>query len=241
MHRRFMLLVGMGTALLAGHACRATPGSPLTAAAARNDADAIRRRIADGDRADDGAGGWTALVWAAREDGVDALAALLDAGADVNRRDATRVAWTPLQHAIHRQRIAAVRLLLERGADPNANAGPGTLTPLLMAAGDRDPTIVSLLLAHGGDPHIAGEYGDTPFARAVSGGAFTDPTDRPLFGGCHPATVRVLLEHDPALRLPDNFAGRQALWWARFHGCDEVLALIDSATVAHRDRARYRQ
>jgi hypothetical protein len=39
--------------------------------------------------------------------------------------------------------------------------------------------------------------------------------------------VRALLEHDPTLRLPDTFAGREALWWARFHNCTEVLELID--------------
>jgi len=25
---------------------------------------------------------------------------------------------------------------------------------------------------------------------------------------------------------PDSMAGREALWWARFHGCAEVLTLV---------------
>lgn len=44
--------------------------------------------------------------------------------------------------------------------------------------------------------------------------------------GCHPATVRALPRHDPTLRLPDTIAGREALWWARFHGCAEVLTMV---------------
>jgi hypothetical protein len=50
--------------------------------------------------------------------------------------------------------------------------------------------------------------------------------DRPLFGGCHPATVRAIRQHDPGIDMPDTIAGWHALWWARFHGCAEVLTLI---------------
>ena len=50
--------------------------------------------------------------------------------------------------------------------------------------------------------------------------------DRPLLGGCRRATVGALMAHDPALRVARNAAGLQAIWWARFHGCEEVLQLI---------------
>jgi hypothetical protein len=56
--------------------------------------------------------------------------------------------------------------------------------------------------------------------------------DRPLLGGCRPATVRALLAHDPTLTMPDTIAAREALWWARFHGCADVLALVDGRTAA---------
>ena len=132
---------------------------------------------------------------------------------------------TPLQHAILQRQAAAVRLLLDRGADPNRSAGPETLTPLLLAAGDTDPTFVSLLLAHGADPTVEGENGVTPLSRAVSAGTLNGP-DRPMFGGCRVETVRALIAHDPSLRLKRNSAWNNAIWWARFQRCEDVLRLI---------------
>ena len=224
-----MLLLGMGTALLAGGACHAVPGTPLTAAAAANDVLAIRRLLARGHAADESGDAWTALMWAARHDAVDAMAALLDAGASVDARD-RRNGWTALQHAIHTRNIGAARLLLERGADPNAAAHPGARTPLLMASLESDPAVVKLLLSYRADPRVEGENGDTPLTRAVSGGAMAD-LDRDILGGCHPATVRALLEHDPSLRLPDTPAGRMAVMWARLHSMRASTREIVHAAV----------
>jgi ankyrin repeat protein len=229
--QKMMLWAGLGLALVAAPACTAVPSTPLGAAAAANDLAAVRRLLAAGHPADETSSAddppvrgtadhaLTPLMWAARHGAVDAMAALLDAGADVDARDSQNE-WTPLQHAIHTGHAAAALLLLERGADPNGRSAPGRLTPLLMAADDPDPTVVVALLKHGADPRAAGEYGDTPLSRAVS------IIDRPLFGGCRPAVVRALLEHDPSLRLPDNFAGRLAVGLARFHDCEEVLQLV---------------
>lgn len=191
MHR-FMLLLGIGTSLLAAGACGGDVGS------------------------------LSPLMRAARTGDLDALTALIDGGADPNLPDSGS-GWTPLIHAIHKGEVQAVRVLLERGVDPNRDAG--SVRPLTMAAADRDPAIVRLLLAHGADPRAGGPDGSTALTVAVSGGALTD-IDRPLFGGCHAATVRALLAHDPTLRVPDTIAGREALWWARFHGCAEVLTLV---------------
>ena len=70
---------------------------------------------------------------------------------------------------------------------------------------------------------------DTPLTRAVSGGALSD-IDAPLFGGCRTAAVRALLAADPGLRVPDSPEGRRAIWWARFHDCEEVLSLVATWT-----------
>jgi ankyrin repeat protein len=167
------------------------------------------------------------LIQAARTGSLDTIKLLLDSGADVNLPGPTGDDWdaTPLQHAILARQPGAVRLLLDRGADPNRVGGPHSPAPLMLAAGDVDPTFVNLLLSHGADPAIEGEDGVTPLARAVSAGPIKGP-DRPMFGGCRVETVRALLAHDPAVRLKRNAAGDDAVWWARVQMCGEVLKMI---------------
>jgi len=225
---RAMLGLGMGLSILASGACGNAPALPLALVAARNAVATVQQLLAQGHAVDErGSDGLTALMWAARAGAVDAMRALLDAGADANFADA-RNGWTPLLHAIHKRQVDAVRLLLERGADPNTPVH--AMTPLLMAASDPDPAVVQLLLEYGADPKVRGAGGSTALSEAVSGGALSD-IDHPLFGGCHPATVRALKAHDPKIDLPDTIAGWNALWWARFHGCQEVIDLVGSSAT----------
>jgi ankyrin repeat protein len=226
MHR-FMLLLGLVAAQLAAGGCAGRPETPLTQAAVRNDVAALRQLLDDGHRADEGGDSWTALIWASRSGSIEAINLLLDSGADVNLPGSTGDNWdaTPLQHAILKRQPAAVRLLLDRGADLNRGAGRGSLAPLLLAAGDTDPAILKLLLAHGADPTVEDENGATALTRAVSAGTLHGP-DRPMFGGCRVETVRALIAHDPKLRLKRNSAGNDAIWWARFQRCEDVLRLI---------------
>ena len=222
-----MRLLGLGAALLAAGACVQRPETPLTQAAARNDVAALRQLLADRHQADEGGDSWTPLIWASRSGSIDAMTLLLDSGADANRPGPTGDDWnaTPLQHAILARQPAAVRLLLDRGADPNRGEGPRSFTPLLLAAGDTDPAIVKLLLAHGADPTVEDENGVTPLSRAVSAGTLHGP-DRPMFGGCRVETVRALIAQDPGLRLKRNAAWNDAIWWARFQRCGDVLKMI---------------
>ena len=164
------------------------------------------------------------LTRAARGGDLATIRTLLDAGADVNAPDSEE-GWPPLFHAVVMRQADAVLLLLERGANPNHRAD--RLTPLEVAAAQADPAMVQLLLGHGADLKARGPDGSTAFTVAVGGGALTD-ADLPLLGGCHPATVRALLAHDPTQRLGDTFAGRRALWFAKFHGCAEVLKMVKS-------------
>jgi ankyrin repeat protein len=226
-----MLPLGLGAALLAAGACAQHPETPLARAAARNDVAALRHLLDDGHKADEGGDSWTPLIWAARSGSVEAINVLLDSGADVNLPGATEDNWqaTPLQHAILQRQPGAVRLLLERGADLNRGAR-GSLSPLFLAAGDTDPAILKLLLAHGADPNVEIENGATPLSRAVAAGTLNGP-DRPMFGGCRVETVRALIAHDPALRLKRNSAGSDAIWWARFQRCEEVLRLIGESSA----------
>jgi ankyrin repeat protein len=187
--RRLILIVGLGTSLLAAGGCEG-PRPPLTLAARAGDLEAIKT--------------------------------MLDGGADVNAPDSEE-GWPPLFHAVHMRQAAAIVLLLERGANPNLRRD--RLVPLEVAAAQPDPAIMEILLAHGADISARGPDGSTALSVAVSGGAMTDG-DLPKLGGCHPATVRALLAHNPALRLGDTFAARKALWFARFHGCTEVIAMV---------------
>ena len=61
----------------------------------------------------------TALHWAASNDDVEALDALLDAGADIEARGAVIAGGTPLADAVAFGQWAAARRLLERGAQAN--------------------------------------------------------------------------------------------------------------------------
>ncbi len=194
--RRCILRFGLGAALFVGGACDERPPD-------------------------------SALIQAARTGSLDTIRVLVDSGADVNLPAPTGDGWdaTPLQHAILARQPGAVRLLLDRGADPNRVAGPHAPPPLLLAAGDPDPTFVNLLLAHGADLAVEDEAGATPLSRAVSAGSINGP-DRPMFGGCRVETVRALLARDPALRLQRNSVGQHAIWWARLQRCREVLRLI---------------
>ena len=47
-----------------------------------------------------------------------------------------------------------------------------------------------------------------------------------MFGGCRVETARALIAHDPTLRLKRNSAWNDAIWWARFQRCEDVLKLI---------------
>src|SRR5215813_10888413 len=97
--RRFILLLGLGAALLVAGACdEQRADSPLIQAARTGSLDTITRLLDSG--ADVNRPGPTGDDWEA----------------------------TPLQHAILARQSGAVRLLLDRGADPNRVAGPNAPT-----------------------------------------------------------------------------------------------------------------
>ncbi|HWC96806.1 MAG TPA: ankyrin repeat domain-containing protein [Candidatus Sulfopaludibacter sp.] len=78
----------------------------------------------------DGAKRCTALHMAARRGNVEAAAALLDCGANLEARDTLRE--TPLRRAVNCGQTAVAALLLARGADPHSIGSKG-LTPISAA------------------------------------------------------------------------------------------------------------
>ena len=225
---RIMMFFGLALAQIAA-GCADRPDSPLGAAAAADDAAEVQRLLAAGHGVNDvGPDGGTPLIAAVRHDALNAMRALLAAGANPDLEDSRGTGWSPLKHAIHTRHPNALRILLESGADPNLRGRSGEV-PLTMAAGEEDPVYVKLLLAYGADPRGDRNQGSQVLSKAVSGGALDD-IDRPLLGGCHPQTVRALLDHDPTLHLSSAYVpSRRARWIARFHGCREVLRLVELA------------
>jgi len=138
------------------------------------------------------------LAAAARQGDIQAIHALVNAGADPNAPSGVNH-WTPLQHAIHKNQRASVHALLDAGADVNRSA------PLAMAAGYGQADIVAGLLARG--------------ARNYPGAlnaAITGVPDIDAFTllKCQPETVKVLLNHSPGLK-PDFGPVNGAIAWLK--------------------------
>ena len=113
-------------------------------------------------------GGWTALMYAARQNAIEAAAALADLGADMNAGDPDGT--TALQLAVINVHYDLANRLLEKGADPNVADRSG-MTALYAAVDMRGPAnmltrpepklldridavdLVKSLLAHGANPN----------------------------------------------------------------------------------------
>ena len=160
--------------------------TPLLFAVRHGDLDSARLLLGAGANVNDtGAAGTSALVVAAHS-GHGALAArLLDQGADPNAADA---GYTALLAAVLRGDLELVKALVAHGADPNASLRRGTprsrvsadwglphqvvgATPFWLAASFREPSIMRVLAASGGDPLFAMEDGTTPLMAALKGGS----------------------------------------------------------------------
>ena len=96
------------------------------------------------------AGGFTSLLFAARQGDVDSARLLIDAGADINAPAAD--GNTPLALAAMSGHGRLGGFLLERGADPDA-AGAG-YTALHAAVLRSDPGLARWLLAAGANPNV---------------------------------------------------------------------------------------
>jgi hypothetical protein len=213
------------SALLAS--CRAEPETPLTRAAAEGDVAGLRAALAGGATVNGReSGGLAPIHWAARRGQVDALAALIGAGADLNLEGGGN-GWTPLQHAVHKNQEAAVRRLLDAGAQVDRRR-PGEATALIMAAGYGQTGVAQALMDHGADPRAEAADGRNALWAAAGGGALFDLTDGPPLGTCFPSTIRLIRERAPDLRLPAGSKATLARWASQ--DCAPVVAGLPEAT-----------
>jgi hypothetical protein len=152
--------------------------------------------------------GRTPLHFAAARCRPEAVAALLQAGGDVNAR--TPSGEAPLSLAAQdlidpdegygvgsitpRSRLEAVRLLLQAGADPNAKETSGR-TPVFHAT--RDPLLLSVLLNSGADATAVDADGFSPLHEAAAAG--------------NAEVVRMLIEHGAQVNASDRWEHRTPL------------------------------
>ena len=116
-----------------------------------------------------------ALSWASRNNQCESMAALVEAGANVN---ANPFRGTPLLWACYADKVEAARWLLDHGADPDLRhdwGGEGhgvSAVAMHLAAQHGAVGCLELLLDRGADPTIVdGAHGGDPLGWAEFGGA----------------------------------------------------------------------
>jgi ankyrin repeat protein len=108
----------------------ASPDDDVVAAADQAAAD-----LAFGRQNDKDGGGLTALILAARQDCLECVKTLLDAGADINQT--SHYGWTALMTATQNRHYKLGAFLLEKGANPNIQNNGGW-SPLYLATDNRN-------------------------------------------------------------------------------------------------------
>ena len=114
--------------------------------------------------------GWTALHLAAAFGTPEAVQLLLDRGAPVDAVSTNAQKNQPLHAALALGRNPeTIQILLKAGADPNARQ-TGGYTAIFSAAAANRRDLVELLVAHGADPAILNDFGQSAagFARERS-------------------------------------------------------------------------
>jgi uncharacterized protein len=196
--------------------------------------------------------GWTPLLVATNNRNYKLGAYLLEKGADPDI--ANKGGWTPLYLATDNRNIEGgdypvpkpdmdhlqyISLLLDKGADPNIQVTENTLsrtiftmqwffepgaTAFVRASQSSDTALMKLLLAHGADPKITTDFGDT--ALTVAGGiGWVEGVTYERSAKENLEAVRMLLD----LGLDPNAAnhdGRTPVMGAAHKGRNDVIQLL---------------
>ena len=160
---------------------------------------------------------------------------LLDAGADVNLPNDE--GKTPLMHAAQYHSTEVVKALLDAGANPNAQNKFGS-TPLIFA---HRAAVVKLLIDAGADVNVANNLGICPLTMAqdretarllLDAGALVnygiEPSPLMQAAKYHDAQfVRLLLEAEPDVNLPDSSGTTLLMCAAKYNKPDVVRLFIE--------------
>ena len=195
---------------------------------------------------------WTPLLTATNNRHYKLATYLIEHGADVNI--ANKGGWTPLYLATDNRNIEGgdypvpkpdmdhleyIKILLDRGASPNARVRDNTLsrtiftmqwffesgaTAFVRAAQSGDTELMKVLLAHGADPKIPTDYGDTALT-AAAGIGWVEGVTYEHSAKENVEAVKMLLD----LGLDPNGAnrdGRTPLMGAALKGRNDVVQLL---------------
>jgi ankyrin repeat protein len=208
--------------------------------------------------------GWTPLLTATNNRHYQLATWLVEHGADVNLQN--KGGWTPLYLATDNRNIEGgdypvpkpdmndlqfIAVLLDQGANPNLRVKDNTLTrtiftmqwffedgatPFVRAAQSGDVDLMKLLLAHGADPKLATDFGDTALS-AACGIGWVEGVTYERSRAANVEAVKMLLD----LGLDVNSAnrdGRTPLMGAALKGRSEVVQLLvdKGARLDTRDR-----
>ncbi len=165
------------------------------------------------------------LIAAARAADAEAVARLLEHGADVDQRQpdgATALHWAAFRDDLH-----VAGLLLGAGADVDAANELGA-TPLWLAAENGSAAMIERLLAAGAAANVELPEGETPVMTASRAGTAEG--------------VRALVAAGADVNAAESTRGQTALMWAVAQGHDEVAAILvrHGADVEARSKVRPR-
>jgi ankyrin repeat protein len=141
-------------------ACNSRIDEELRRAAIKGDYERVKEFLKRGANVHYRRGGWTVLMFAAREGHVDIVRLLLDHGADANVTSESRDGATPLTIAAEHGHVEVIKLLLSRGADVNGRNAHDN-TALMYAAQYNHVDVAKVLLNANADTQLVDHDGDT--------------------------------------------------------------------------------
>ncbi|HTM10726.1 MAG TPA: ankyrin repeat domain-containing protein [Verrucomicrobiae bacterium] len=142
-------------------ACNSRSDEELRRAAIKGEPERVKEFLMRGANVRYRHGGWTVLMFAAREGHVDIVRLLLDSGADPNATSDNKYDGArPLTIAAEHGNVEVIKLLLSRGADVNGRNAHGD-TALMYGAQYNHVDVAKVLLNANADTQLVDHDGDT--------------------------------------------------------------------------------